>query len=163
MKYIVTVVTVTLGEEGHGHRSNTSPAKRARQTIKFFSFLHYGMGPLGAQGIPWDGLLGSQGTLGEGTLASPREPMGVYPWEPKGSHGMVPLGAQWIPWEETLGSPRDPMGGDPREPKGSHGRGPLGAQGIPWEGTLGSPGTTEDQFGGNWGLQEPFWMYSVMK
>ena len=101
----------------------------------------HGRGPLGAQGTPW-----------EGTLGSPRDPMGGDPWEPKGSHG-----------RGTLGSPRDPMGGDPREPKGSHGRGPLGAQGIPWEGTLGSPGTTEAQFEASWGLQGPFWMYSVLK
>ena len=80
----------------------------------------------------------------------------------------------WLfaPWEGALGSPRDPMGGDPWEPKRPHGRGPLGAQRIPWEGILGSPGrgpflespgTTEDQFGGSWGLQEPFWRCSVMK
>jgi len=60
------------------------------------------MVPLGAQETPW-----------EGTLGSPRHPMGGDPWEPKGSHG-----------RGTLGSPRDPIGGDPREPKGSHGRGP---------------------------------------
>ena len=57
-------------------------------------------------GVPW-----------EGTLGSPRDPMGGEP-----------LGAQGIPWEGTLGSPRDPMGGNPWEPKGSHGRGPQGAQ-----------------------------------
>ena len=62
----------------------------------------HGRGPLGAQGIPWEG------THGRGN-----------PWEPKGSHGRgpgppmggEPLGAQGIPWE---GVP------DP------HGRGPLG-------------------------------------
>ena len=70
---------------------------------------------------------------------------------PKESHGRRPLGAQEIPWE-----------GNPWEPKGSRGRGPKGAQEIA-EGTLGSPGTTEAQFGGSWGLQEPFWRYSVMK
>ena len=78
--------------------------------------------------------------------------MGGDPWEPKGPHGRGPLGAQGIPWEGTLGSPRDPMGGEP-----------LGAQGIPWEGTLGSPGTTEAQFEASWGLQGPFWRYSVLK
>ena len=72
-------------------------------------------------------------------MGAQRDPMGGDPWEPKGSHG-----------RGTLGSPRDPMGGEP-----------LGAQGIPWEGTLGSPGTTEAQFEASWGLQEPFWRYSV--
>ena len=124
--------------------------------------------PMG--GDPWE----PKGSHGRGTLVSPRDSMGGYPWEPKRSQGRGPLGAQGIPWEGTLGSPRDPMGGDPWEPKGSHGRGPLGAQGshgrgplgaqgIPWEGTPGSPGTTEDQFGGSYGLQERFWRYSVMK
>ena len=56
----------------------------------------HGRGPLGAQGTPW-----------EGTLGSPRNPMGGDPWEPKGSHGRGPLGAQGIPWEGTLGSPLD--------------------------------------------------------
>ena len=64
----------------------------------------------------------------------------------------VSAAAKPIPCEGTLGSPRDPLGGEP-----------LGAQGIPWERTLGSPWTTEDQFGGSWGLQEPFWRYSVLK
>ena len=112
-----------------------------------------------------------------------RDPMGGDTWEPKGPHGRDPMGGTLgsDPWEPkgshgrgTVGSPRNPVGGDPREPKGSHGkdpwepkgshgRGPSGAQGISWEGTLGSPRTTEDQFGGNWGLQEPFWRYSVTK
>ena len=102
------------------------------------------LGALEAQGIPW-----------EGTLGSPREPMGGDPREPKGAHGS--------PWSGTLGSPRDPMGGDPWEPKGPHGRGPLGAQGIAWERTLVGSGTTKDQFGASWGLQEPFWRFSVTK
>ena len=69
--------------------SNTSPAKRVVQTTKFFGCL-----PLGTQGTPW-----------EGTLGSPRDTMGGDPWEPKGPHGREPLGAQGIPWEGTLGSP----------------------------------------------------------
>ena len=80
----------------------SSPAKRVRQTTKFFGCLHHGRGPSGAQGTPW-----------EGTLGSPRDPMGGDPWEPKGTHGRGPLGAEGIPWERTLGTSRDPMGGDP--------------------------------------------------
>ena len=51
--------------------------------------------------------------MGEGTLGSPRDPMG--------------------------GGPDPPWEGDPWETKRSHGREPLGAQGIPREGTLGAP------------------------
>ena len=108
--------------------TESSPPKRVRQTTKFFGFLLQVRGPLGAQRTPW-----------QGTLGSPRDPMGGDPWEPKGPHGKGPLGAQGTPWEGTLESPRDPMGGEPLKPKGSHGRGPVGAQGTPWEGTLGSP------------------------
>ena len=127
----------------NSRRGLPSPAKRVRQTTKFFGCLHHGKGPSGAQGTPWEGTLGSprdphgrdpwepKGSHGRGTLGSPRDPMGGDPREPKESHGRGPLGAQGIPWEGTLGSPRDPMRGDPWEPKGSHGREPKGAQGPP--------------------------------
>ena len=54
----------------------------------------HGRGPLGAQGIPW-----------EGTLGSPRDPMGGDPWEPKRSHGRGHKeikGAQGISWDEVF-------------------------------------------------------------
>jgi len=65
------------------------------------------MSPKGSNG---SGPLGAKGIACEGTLGSPRDPMGGDAWEPKGSHGRGPLRAQGIPWE-----------GDPWEPKGSHG------------------------------------------
>ena len=41
--------------------------------------------------------------MGEGTLGSPRDPMGGGPGPPMGGE---PLEAQGIPWEGTLGAPR---------------------------------------------------------
>ena len=40
--------------------------------------------------------------MGEGTLGSPRGPMGGGPGPPMGGE---PLGAQGIPWEGILGAP----------------------------------------------------------
>ena len=40
--------------------------------------------------------------MGEGTLGSPRDPMGRGPGPPVGRER---LGAQGIPWEATLGAP----------------------------------------------------------
>ena len=43
-----------------------------------------------------------RGTMEEGTLGSPRDPMGRGPGPPMGGE---PLGAEEIPWEGTLGAP----------------------------------------------------------
>ena len=40
--------------------------------------------------------------MGEGTLGSPKDPLGGGPGPPMGGE---PLGAQGIPWEGTLGAP----------------------------------------------------------
>ena len=84
----------------------------------------HGGGPLGAQGIPWEGTLGSPMDLMGGNPWE-RIPWDGDPWDSKGPLPWDPLGSQGSPPQESLGLPRVPSHGIPWAPKGSPPR-------IPW-------------------------------